>query len=180
MEEGNLKSVAQRLLAGAGLPHEDLVHEALLPEHFGDGEVVFRVGPMHLRFVRECGQDFLEVAPASSPGEYQRFGELELAMGWKTASEKWVRSEPEPLSAILERLRNRFEELAEAYWSTDAHDTLAKLDGARDLRAARVLFHLRRLVAEAEGVRRDSSTWNEKLAVFQLIGPRSSPMASSK
>jgi hypothetical protein len=150
MAQGNLKSVAKLLLAGAGLPHDDLVHEALPPEIFEDGEVVFRVGPMHLRFVRERGQDFLDIAPASSPGDYHRFGEVELAMGWSTVSGKWSRSEPEPLSAILERLRNRFEQFVEAYWSNNARDTLEKLNGARDLRAARVLFHLRRLVSEAE------------------------------
>jgi hypothetical protein len=148
-EQANLKSVAQRLLAGAGLPHDDFIHEVILPDRFGDGEAVFRIGPMHLRFVRVRGQDFLDVAPASSPGEYHRFGDVELAMGW-TVDQKWSRSEPEPLSAILERLRNRFEQFVEAYWSTNATDTLAKLDGAGDLRAARVLFHLRRLVAEEE------------------------------
>ena len=239
MVEGNLKSAAQRLLAGVGLPHEDVIHEALPPEHFGDGEVVFRIGPLLVRFVRERGENFVDVGPSSTPGEFHRYGEVELAMGWKTAEQAWSRSEPEPLPAIMERLRNRYEQLAEAYWSANARDTLAKLDDARDLRAARVLFHLRRLVAEAEKVtsgrsaqgsspkyftvgksqvvRRDrnavpcepvpkwsrregfrlgeerfratdhacaglmhSNIKNEKLAVSQLIEPRSSPIASSK
>jgi hypothetical protein len=150
LKEGNLKSVAQRLLAGAGLPHDDLVNEALPSELFGDGEVVFRVGPLHVRFVRERGQDYVDVGPASSPGDYRRFGDIEVAMGWKGPGQAWSRSDPEPLPAILERLRNHYEELAEAYWSANAHDTLTKLSDIKQLRAARILFHLRRLVAEAE------------------------------
>jgi hypothetical protein len=167
MEEGNLKSVAERLLAGVGLPHHDLIHEALPLEHFGDGEVVFRIGPLCLRFVRERGEDFVDVGPASTPGEYHRFGDVELAMGWKTVDQAWTRSEPEPLSAILERLRNRYEELAEAYWSASARDSAAKMDDAAELRAARVLFHLRCLVAEAEeaasGVRIRSTERKQRL-----------------
>lgn len=148
--EGNLKAVAGQLLAVIGLPCNDVIHEAQRLDHFGDGEVVFEVGPLHLRFLRERGQDFLDVSPASAPGEYHPFGDVELAMGWKTVDEVWMRSEPEPLPEILQRLRRHYQQLQEAFSGTQVHATLAKLDFASRRRGAAFVDHLRRLAEEAQ------------------------------
>jgi hypothetical protein len=145
----NLKTLAQQLLASAGLPYEDVIREVLYPKHFGDGEVTFKVGPMHLRFVRERGQDFLDVSPASVPGKYHPFADVELAMGWKAVGDVWSRVEPEPLPAVMERLRNRYPQFEAAFSSTNVRDTLAKLDFASRRRGADFVDHLRRLAEDA-------------------------------
>lgn len=147
--EENLQAIAQQLLDAGGLADNEVIHEVLRSEHFGDGEVVFRVGSMHLRFVRERGQDFVDVSPASAPREYYPFGDVELALGWKTVDQVWSRLEPEPLPAILARLRNHYLEFEEAFSSANALDTLAKLNFASRRRGAAFVDHLRRLAEEA-------------------------------
>ncbi len=145
----NLKVIAKRLLERAGLPHQEVIHESERPEHFGDGEVVFKIGPMHLRFVRERGQDFVDVSPASEPGRYHPYGDVELAMGWKTVDQVWSRTEPEPLPAILERLHSQYPQFEEAFSGARAQDTLAKLDFVSRRRGAAFVDHLRRLAEDA-------------------------------
>lgn len=147
--ENSLKGRAQQLLAAAGLPGGEVIHEVVHPEHFGDSEVAFKVGPMHLRFVRQRGQDFVDVCPATVPGQYHQFGDVELAMGWKTVDQVWSRSEPEPLASIVERLRAHYPEFAEAFSSARATETLAKLSFASRRRGAAFVDHLRRLAEEA-------------------------------
>ena len=147
--EQDLRVIATRLLEDAGLTQDKIIHEAVRPDHFGDGEVIFEVGPMHLRFVRERGQDFIDVSPASTPGRYYPFGDVELAMGWKTVDEVWSRAEPEPLSAILERVRKHYPQFEEAFSSTTAPETLAKLDFASRRRGTAFVNHLRQVAEDA-------------------------------
>lgn len=145
----NLKVIAQQLLKSVGLPHDEVIHETQHPEHFGDGEVVFKIDPMHLRFVRERGQDFIDVGPASAPGQYYPYGDVELAMGWKTVDQMRSRTEPEPLPAVVERLRNHYPQFEEAFSSAKAQETLAKLDFASRRRGTAFVNHLRRLAEDA-------------------------------
>jgi len=145
----NLKFLAQRLLESGGLPQYEVIHESQCSEHFGDGEVVFKIGPMLLRFVRERGQDFVDVTPASAPDHYYSYGDVELAMGWKTVDQAWSRTEPEPLSGIIERLSGQYPQFEEAFSVAKAQDTLAKLDFASRRRGADFVDHLRRLAVDA-------------------------------
>lgn len=146
--DDSLKGRAQQLLATAGLPSDEVIHEAAHPEHFGDGEVVFKMGPMHLRFIRQRGQDFVDVSPASMSGQYHQFGDVELAMGWKTVDQVWSRSEPEPLTLIVERLRVHYAEFVDAFSDARVNGTLAKLSFASRRRGMDFVNHLRRLADE--------------------------------
>jgi len=146
MTEHNFNTHARHLLAVAGLPVQAVIHErALHSEHFGDAEISFRVGPMHVRFDRDRGQEFVDVCPASIPGEYFQFGDLELAMGWKTVDEECSKSAPEPLSSIVDRLRAHYPQIQDAFSSTRARDTVAKLSQASRQRGAAFVDHLRRI-----------------------------------
>jgi len=147
--EDSLKAGAQQLLAAAGLPNDEVIHEAVHTDHFGDSEVAFKVGPMHLRFIRQRGQDFMDVSPASVPGEYHPFGDVELAMGLKTVDQVWSRNEPEPLSAIVERLRSHYAQFVDAFSNARSSETLEKLNFASRRRGAAFVDHLRRLAEEA-------------------------------
>jgi hypothetical protein len=104
---------------------------------------------MHLRFVRQKGQDFVDVSPASVPGQYHQFGDVELAMGWKTVDPVWSRPEPEPLTSIVERLRAHYLEFADAFSSARASETLAKSSFASRRRGAAFVDHLHRLAEQA-------------------------------
>jgi hypothetical protein len=147
--QDSLRACAQQLLAAAGLPSDEVIHEVVHPEHFGDSEVAFKVGPMHLRFVRQRGQDFVDVSPASMPGQYHQFGDVELAMGWKTVDQVWSRNEPEPLTSVVERLRAHYAEFADAFSSAKASETLEKLSFASRRRGAAFVDHLNRLAEAA-------------------------------
>ena len=149
MTTQDLKDYAQRLLAAAGLPSGEVIDEVVHPEHFGDGEVAFKVGPMHLRFVRQRGQDFVDVSPASVPGQYHQFGDVELAMGWETVDQVWSRNEPEPLTSVVERLQTHYAEFSEAFSSARASETLAKLSFASRRRGTAFVDHLNRLAEAA-------------------------------
>jgi hypothetical protein len=104
---------------------------------------------MHLRFVRQKGQDFVDVSPASVPGQYHQLGDVELAMGWKTVDPVWSRPEPEPLTSIVERLRAHYLEFADAFSSARASETLAKASFASRRRGAAFVDHLHRLAEQA-------------------------------
>lgn len=147
--QDSLKDCAQQLLTEAGLPSGEVIHEVVHPEHFGDSEIIFKVGPMHLRFVRQRGQDFVDVSPASVPGQYHQFGDVELAMGWKTVDQVWSRNEPEPLASVVERLRVRYAEFSDAFSSARASETLTKLSFASRRRGAAFVDHLNRLAEAA-------------------------------
>lgn len=147
--EQSLKGHVQQLLDAAGLPISGIIHESIHPEHFGDSEVAFEVGPMHLRFIRERGQDFVEVSPACAPNNFHQYGDVELAMGWKNVDQVWSRSEPETLTSIIERLRAHWPEVAHAFSREKANETLLKLDFASRRRGGAFVNHLRRVAEDA-------------------------------
>ena len=147
--EESLNVFVRRLLANAGLTVDEVIHEFVHPDHFGDGEVILQVGPMHLRFVRERGQDFVDLSPASTPGRYHPFGDVELAMGWKAVDDVRLRADPEPLPAVLARLREHYREFEAAFSEFSAQETLAKLDFASRRRGTAFVDHLRQIAQDA-------------------------------
>jgi hypothetical protein len=145
-----LETYARRLLGvGGDLPSSEVVHQSPLPMGVEDGEVVFRVGPLHVRFVRDRGQDFMDMAPASDPSTYYPFADVELALGWKTAEQIVSADAPEPLSAVVDRLRSDWPELVDAFSSRRVDDTLARLAAASQRRGVAFVERLQSLAKDA-------------------------------
>jgi len=96
----------------------------------GDGEVLARLDPLLLRLVRDRGQEFLDVAAASSPDQFHQFDDLEIALGWRSLADVLAKTEPEPLHVVLERLRSKLPELKDAFEGERAAGTGKRIEEA--------------------------------------------------
>jgi hypothetical protein len=148
MSEERLKDRVERLLEEAGLSGRQVTAGAARPWHSADDEVVFEVGSMHLRFVRDRGQEFMDVGAASTPGLYHQFGDVDVAMGWKTVDQAWSQKEPEPLASVLQRVRSHYPELESAFSGPRVPTMLLQLAAARHRRGLAFADRLRRLARE--------------------------------
>ena len=101
-------------LAAAGLSQATIVSASPEGQSFGNTAVVFRLGGLLLRFVRDRGQAFLEIAVESAPTEFYQYDDVEIAMGWKSIDQVLGKREPEDLGVVLARLRANFTELKNA------------------------------------------------------------------
>lgn len=91
----------------------------------GDGEAVFFAGgTLLLRFLRDRGQDFVDIAARASPERFFQFGDVEIALGWKSAEQVINVAEPEALVSVIQRLTGRLEELEKAFSPPECNRTL--------------------------------------------------------
>lgn len=95
------------------------------------------------RFVRDRGEDFLDVAAIHRPSEYYQSDDLEIAFGWRTIDDALHKQAPEPLHDILVRLRDRMDELAKAFSQANFDETLNRLKDAQARRAEERAVRLR-------------------------------------
>lgn len=79
-------------LNDAGIEDVQLVRASYDAESFGNAEAVFRTRPLLLRFFRDRGQEFLELATNAAPEQFYQFGDVEIAMSWKTIDEALVQA----------------------------------------------------------------------------------------
>jgi hypothetical protein len=137
------RSVAERLKA-AGLVGAEMVSSTPTSSSFGDAEAMFRLGPLILRFVRDRGQDLLDVATATAPDQFFLLDDLEVAMGWRTIGEVLAKQDPESLDAILARLGERASELTDALSVVRERATRARIECAARERGEAVIARLGR------------------------------------
>lgn len=66
-----------------------------------DGQVTGRLGPLRVRFVRDRGQDWLELGPADTdPPRFFSLQDVQIALGWKTIAEVLDMRDVEPLGDV--------------------------------------------------------------------------------
>jgi hypothetical protein len=71
---------------------------------------------MAVRFVRERGQDWLEVGPVGAqPPRFYSFQDMQVALGWKTISQVLDMQDVEPLGDVLRLIRNRLSEISRMF-----------------------------------------------------------------
>ncbi|MCI0664554.1 MAG: hypothetical protein L0220_26130 [Acidobacteria bacterium] len=143
MTENKLLTIAIETIKAIGIEGAELVSETFDPKNFGNGEVVFRLGPLLLRFIRDRGQDFLDVASTIAPDRFHQFDDVEIAMGWKSVEEVLAKSEPEPLADVLVRMRNHLSELQAAMSGNQELFTRARIERAAEQRGAEFVKRLR-------------------------------------
>jgi hypothetical protein len=103
------------MLAAVGISESELLSERYNPEHFGDGEASFGLsGSIILRLVRERGEDFVDIAPRSAPGESFRWDDLCVALGWCKVEDVVGRTRPIPTDEVLAEVVERASDLDEA------------------------------------------------------------------
>ena len=142
MTENKLLNTARETIESVGIEGVELERESFDPRNFGNGEVVFRLGPLLLRFIRDRGQDFLDIASTIAPDRFHQFDDVEIAMGWKSVEETLGKSEPEPLADMLGRLRNRLGELQSAMSGNQEAFTRARIERAAEQRGAEFVKRL--------------------------------------
>lgn len=117
-------------LADAGLSQATVVSASPEDQPLGNSAVIFRLHGMLLRFVRDRGQAFLELAVESAPTEFHQYDDVEIAMGWKTIDGVLGKREPENIGVVLSRLSGQLAELKDACSGARAELTRARFERA--------------------------------------------------
>lgn len=82
------------------------------PGALGDDHVVGHLGPMLVRFVRDRGQDWMEIGPADAePRCFFSFQDVQFALGWKSIDQVLDMKDVEPLGQVLQLVADRWSEL---------------------------------------------------------------------
>ncbi len=102
-------------LRRAGLGEAELVSSEPEAEAFGDTSVVFQIGPLLLRFTRERGQQFIDIASQLSSTGFHQFDDVEIAMGWRSVDDVLAKRSPEPIEIVLRRVEANLSVLMEAF-----------------------------------------------------------------
>ena len=109
----------------------ELISSTAESSSFGDATAVFQFGPLILRFVRDRGQELLDVACSEVPDRFFLFDDIEIAMGWKTTDEVLGKQEPESLEKVLMRLAEQSAKLSVAFSGAPLQLTLARVERAK-------------------------------------------------
>ena len=127
----------------AGLPITNLAR-TLGPDDLGNCHVTGRVGSLCLRFVRDRGQDWLEIGPTDAiPPRFYSFQDAQIAFGWKSIEEVLDMRDVEPLGDVLKLLANRLAEIARALGDCSSSRVWKQVEKAADARAGAFAARLR-------------------------------------
>lgn len=107
-----------------------LIGETSDRQHFGNAQATFRLDPLLLRFVRDRGEAFLDIASDTAAERFHLFDDVEIAMGWKSIDEVLAKNQPEPLEDVLNRIKKRLDELQKAFSGNQERFTRAKVERA--------------------------------------------------
>ncbi len=125
-----LDQISARLTA-TGIPAQ-LIEEAYDPSQPHHGTLIFQADCLTLRFTRDHGQDFLDIATALAPREFYWFGDIEVAMGWGSLERILSRAAAPPIDEVINRLGQHVAELRKAFFKNIDHFTHARI--ARTMR----------------------------------------------
>ncbi|MEO7723190.1 MAG: hypothetical protein ABIU29_00650 [Chthoniobacterales bacterium] len=140
-----LHQVVRAYINASGIAGAELIASPSYPSaNFGDSEVIFRIRAILVRFIRDRGQEFVDLAFNSAPSLFYQFDDVAVAMGWTTLPALLRRSEPAPIGPVVDQLANNLCLLEEAF--SDAHQgsTRAKFEKAAHEREQAIMDSLRR------------------------------------
>jgi hypothetical protein len=118
----------------AGIDDAETLRERYAPQQFGNAEAVFRVGKLILRFVRDRGQDFLDLGWASAQGKFHQFDDVDVATGWRSLQKVVSKREPEGLASVVERFARHRSQLEEALAGERERLTRSRIESAAKAR----------------------------------------------
>lgn len=144
MPANSFVQVALRALKDAGIDGAELLRDRYEPQSFGDAELIFRLESLLLRFIRDRGEEFLELGSTSAPDRFHQWDDVEVAFGWRSTADVLAKTAPEPLADVLARLRGRLGELQGAMSADQERFTRARIERAAETRGRAVLDRLRR------------------------------------
>lgn len=138
MARNPLVKEATKRLAEFGIKEPVLLRQRYYPESFGNAEAVFQIAGLLVRFVRDRGQDFVDLASVSNPEKFYQFDDVHIAMGWKSVDEIVGKQRPEPLHEVVGRFSHNLDEI-EAVFSS-----IERLERAATARREASVARLRR------------------------------------
>ena len=140
-----LQEVAKACLNAAGIADVELIASlSYPPTNFGDSEVIFRFHAILVRFIRDRGQEFVDLALNSAPSHFYQFDDVAVAMGWTSLSDLLSRSEPAPIGSVVDQLARNLCLLEEAFSDAHQSSTRAKFEKAAHEREQAIMDSLRR------------------------------------
>jgi len=121
-----------------GMGNAKLVRESYNPKNFGNAEAVYMLGNLQLRFVRDRGDDTIEIGSSIDPRQFYILDDIAVWMGWLSLGEllRYDTSinfdEPPPgpilnLDKALSHIVRDFAKLDSAFAANEIVSTNAKL-----------------------------------------------------
>jgi hypothetical protein len=136
-------------LASAGLASAKLISDSTDSSSLSaDGEACFLLGTVILRLVRDRGQDFVDVRPASQPSQQFSLDDIGIAQGWRSLESVIARQESIALSDELTEIARHKGELEAAFDPEHLAATEVEIVAAREKRQRSFLDKLARLADE--------------------------------
>jgi hypothetical protein len=125
-----LVEAVELVLGQLGISHAKLIHESYDQQNFGNAEAVFEIGHLRLRFIRDRGQDFVDLGSSTSPGHYYLFDDVSVMMRWESLNDIVGVDEPISLNKALGYIQNDLDKLDKAFSAEEIISTNAKLKSA--------------------------------------------------
>jgi hypothetical protein len=92
----------------------------------GNGEAVFQIDSLVIRFFRERGQDFIDLGSIDAPTQFYYVDDVFVAMGWESIDQVINREAPLSLDNILQQIRDKLNELKTVFSDAKAASTKIK------------------------------------------------------
>ena len=143
MQQESLAGSLEDRLRAALSSSVQLVNTRGAADRLGDMEAIYCLQSLMLRIVRDRGQEFLYIAPVSIPDRFFQFGDVEIAMGWRTVQDVLKKRDSEPLETTLARLSRHLDELTAALSGDCASHTVELFERAAKERGDAFLAWLR-------------------------------------
>jgi hypothetical protein len=145
MESSSLPEKAERELSDAGFGPATLERDTCDEDQFGNAEAVFNIGSLRFRFLRDRGQEFLELGSSAEPGRFFLVDDVEVAMGWKTVEEALTKQCPDDLRDVLARIGAKRKEIKSAFSLANWPDSARRFESAAKKRGEHFLRRLQQL-----------------------------------
>lgn len=130
-------------LREAGLGDAELVSAAPVSAAFGDTVAVFLISPLLVRFVRDRGEVFIDLASQSAPDILHQVDDIGIVMGWWSVTDVLNRSQPVAIGAVLLLLKAHFDALRDAFSGDRGRLTRAHVERAARERGEAFVASLR-------------------------------------
>ena len=143
-ERGDFPGSILRGLEQAGVTGAELMSAEPESRAFGDTSATFRLGRLLLRFVRDRGEEFLDVGSADDPDVMFQYDDVEIAMGWRPVDEVLEKRAPEPIERVLQRVAMQVPQLQSAFSPERAADTIDRVRRAELSRGEALATRLQR------------------------------------
>ena len=110
-----------------GIGNAKLIRESYNPKSFGNADAVYDLGNIRFYFVRDRGQDLLNLSSRTSPGNSYPFCDVSLMMGWESIEQIVNVIEPVSLQKALAYIKTDWSRLDNMFSASEIMSTNTKI-----------------------------------------------------